>query len=206
MVRLAVLISGYGSNLQALIDACERGELPGVEIAVVVSNRRDAYGLERARRHGLPTIYHPLAAYREQGLSRADYDADLAAALQRHRVDWVVLAGWMHILSDAFLRHFRGRVLNLHPALPGQLPGVNSIARAYEAARQGELDRTGVMVHLVPDEQVDAGPVIVQEEVPIRAGESLEELEGRVHAVEHRLIVEAVRRVTSGRQIEECTS
>jgi len=197
MVRLGVLISGHGSNLQALIDACERGELPGVEIAVVVSNRRDAYGLERARRHGLPAVYHPLAPYRERGLSRADYDADLAGILEQYRVDWVVLAGWMHVLSNAFLGRFRGRVLNLHPALPGQFPGTGAIARAYEAARRGEIDHTGVMVHFVPDEEVDAGPVIVQEAVPIYPDDSLEELEARIHAVEHRLIVEAVRRVTS---------
>lgn len=204
MVRLGVLISGYGSNLQALIDACERGELPGVEIAVVVSNRRDAYGLERARRHGLPAVYHPLAPYRERGLSRTDYDADLASILEQHRVDWVVLAGWMHVLSDAFLGRFRGRVLNLHPALPGQFPGTGAIARAYEAARRGEIDHTGAMVHLVPDEAVDAGPVIVQEAVPIHPGDSLEELEARIHAVEHRLIVEAVRRVTSTAEGRGC--
>ena len=197
MVRLGVLISGHGSNLQALIDACERGDLPGVEIAVVVSNRRGAYGLQRAERHGLPAVYHPLAPYRAAGRSRAEYDADLAAILQRYRVNWVILAGWMHVLSNAFLSQFPNRVLNLHPALPGQFPGTGAIARAYEAARRGEIDHTGVMVHWVPDEAVDAGPVIVQEEVPIRPEDRLEELEARIHAVEHRLIVEAVRKVTA---------
>ena len=196
MVKLGVLISGYGSNLQALIDACEGGELPGTEIAVVVSNRRAAYGLERAARHGLPTMYHPLAPYRAEGRTRAEYDADLARILQQYGVDWVVLAGWMHVLSSAFLDQFPNRVLNLHPALPGQFPGTDAIARAYEAAQRGEIDRTGVMVHLVPNEGVDAGPAIVQEEVPIRPGESPEELEARIHEVEHRLLVEAVRRVT----------
>ena len=198
MVRLGVLISGHGSNLQALIDALERGELVGAEIAVVVSNRRAAYGLERARRYGLACEYHPLAPYRGQGRSRADYDADLARLLQRYGVEWVVLAGWMHVLSDAFLRHYRGRVLNLHPALPGRFPGTDAIARAHQAAERGEIDRTGVMVHLVPDERVDEGPPVVWEEVPIRPGESLEELEARIHQVEHRLLVEAVRRVALG--------
>jgi len=198
MVRLGVLISGQGSNLQALIDACEGGRLPGVEIAVVVSNRREAYGLTRAQRHGLPTVYHPLAPYREAGRPRADYDADLADILQRYGVDWVILAGWMHVLSAAFLSRFPGRVLNLHPALPGQFPGTGAIARAHQAARSGQLTRTGVMVHLVPDEGVDVGPVVLQEEVPIRPDESLAELEERMHAVEHRLIVEAVRRVVLG--------
>ncbi len=198
MVRLGVLISGHGSNLQALIDACEQGRLPGAEIAVVVSNRREAYGLTRALKHGLPTIYHPLKPYRARGLARADYDADLACILGCYGVDWVIEAGWMHILSNAFLHHFPNRVLNLHPALPGAFPGTDAIARAHEAARRGEIDRTGVIVHLVPDEQVDAGPVVAQEEVPIGPGESLELLEARIHEVEHRLLVEAVRRVALG--------
>lgn len=198
MVKLGVLISGYGSNLQALIDACERGELPGAQIAVVVSNRRAAYGLERAQRHGLATVYHPLAPYRAQGRSRQQYDADLAEILRRRGVDWVILAGWMHLFTTAFLRQFPNRVLNLHPALPGQFPGTDSITRAYQAAQRGEIDRTGVMVHLVPDEQVDAGPVIVLEEVPIRPEDSLDDLEARIHAVEHRLLAEAVRRVALG--------
>ncbi len=197
MTRIAVLISGNGSNLQALIDACERGDLPGVEIAVVVSNRRAAYGLQRARRHFIPTIYHPLAPYRERGLSRAEYDADLARALRKRGVERIVLAGWMHLFSRAFIDEFAGRILNLHPALPGQFPGTDAIARAHEAAQRGEIDHTGVMVHLVPDEQVDAGPVVLQEVVPINPGESLEALEARVHEVEHRLLVEAVRKVTN---------
>lgn len=195
MVRLAVLISGHGSNLQALIDACERGELLGVEIAVVVSNRRDAYGLVRAQNHGLPTLYYPLKRYRDRGLARTAYDADLARILGAFGVEWIVQAGWMHVFSNAFLRQFPNRVLNLHPALPGQFPGVGAIVRAHEAAQRGEIDHTGVMVHLVPDEGVDVGPVVLQEVVSIHKGESLETLEARVHAVEHRLLVEAVRRM-----------
>jgi len=108
-----------------------------------------------------------------------------------------VLAGWMHLFSRAFLGRFPGRVLNLHPALPGQFPGTDAIARAYEAAQRGEIDHTGVMVHLVPDEAVDAGPVVLQEAVPIRPEDTLADLEARIHVVEHRLIVEAVRFVMS---------
>ncbi len=195
MKRIAVLISGFGSNLQAIIDAIAEGRLPGVEIAVVVSNRRDAYGLERARRAGIPTEYHPFRPYRDAGRTRQEYDADLAEILQRYAVDWVVMAGWMHVLSDAFLRHFPNRVINLHPALPEMFPGTNAIPRAYEAYRRGEISHTGVMVHLVPDEAVDAGPVILQEAVPIYPEDTLESLEGRIHQVEHRLLVEAIRRV-----------
>jgi len=192
-MKIAVLISGFGSNLQAIIDAIAVGELPDVEIAVVVSNRQDAYGLERAQRAGIPTEYIPMRPYREQGRSRSEYDADLAALLQQYGVEWVVLAGWMHVLSSAFLDAFPNRVINLHPALPGTFPGVNAIERAYEAFRRGEITHTGVMVHLVPDEAVDAGPVLLQENVPIYPDDSLETLETRIHATEHRLLVEAIR-------------
>ncbi len=192
MKRLAVLISGNGSNLQAIIDATASGALPGACVAVVVSNRRDAYGLERARRHGIPTIYHPLLPYRKAGRSREEYDADLAVALEPYRPDLIVQAGWMHILSDAFLRRYRGKILNIHPALPGAFPGTHSIARAYEAYQRGEICETGVMVHWVPDERVDEGPVLLSEGVPILPGDTLEELEARVHAVEHALYPRAI--------------
>ncbi|MBC7223252.1 MAG: phosphoribosylglycinamide formyltransferase [Anaerolineae bacterium] len=194
MTKIAVLISGFGSNLQAVLDAVREGTLPGVEVCVVAANRADAYGLERARRAGVPTEVHLLRPYLEDGRGRRAYDADLAALLKRYGAEWVVMAGWMHVLSDAFLRHFPGRVLNLHPALPGEFPGTRAIARAWEAYQRGENQRTGVMVHLVPDEQVDAGPVIVQEEVPILPDDTLETLEARIHQVEHRLLVEAIRR------------
>jgi len=195
MKRIAVLISGFGSNLQAIIDAVEEGKLPGVEIGLVISNRSDAYGIERAVRHGIPVVTFPLAPYARAGRPRSEYDADLAAILKAFDVSWVVMAGWMHVLSDAFLAHFDSRVVNLHPALPGAFPGTEAIERAYEAYQRGEIDHTGVMVHLVPDDAVDAGPVVVKEVVPIRAQDSLNELEERIHAVEHRLLVEALRQL-----------
>ncbi len=194
-MRIAVLISGFGSNLQALIDAVEDGRLPGVEIALVVSNRRQAYGVKRAVRHGIPVVAFPLAPYTRADRPREAYDADLAAILQAFDVSWVVMAGWMHVLSDAFLTHFPSRVVNLHPALPGAFPGIDGIERAYEAYRRGEIDHTGVMVHLVPDEAVDAGPVVVKETVPIHPEDGLDELEERIHAVEHRLLVQAVHQL-----------
>ncbi len=195
MTRIAVLISGSGSNLQAILDAASAGRLPGVEVALVVSNRREAYGLRRAIRAGVPAVYFPLAPYTAAGRPRSDYDADLAAILQAFEVEWVVLAGWMHVLSNAFLQHFPYRVLNLHPALPGTFPGTQAIRRAYEAFRHGEIGHTGVMVHLVPDEGVDVGPVVLQEAVPILPEDRLEDLEARIHAVEHRLLVEAIGRL-----------
>ncbi len=194
MPRIAILISGFGSNLQAILDAVEEGRLPGVYPAVVVSNRRDAFGIQRAIQKGTPVIYFPLAPYTRAGRPRSDYDEDLAAILHAFRVEWVVLAGWMHVLSGAFLRQFPGRVVNLHPALPGTFPGTHAIARAYEAYRRGEIEHTGVMVHLV-DEGVDTGPVVVQQVVPIYPQDTLEELEARIHATEHVLLVEALRQL-----------
>lgn len=197
LTPLAVLVSGYGSNLQAILDACAEGRLPA-RVAVVVSNRREAYALERARQAGIPALYHPLKPYTASGRSRAEYDADLASLLQPYAPAWVVLAGWMHVLSDAFLRHFPNRVVNLHPALPGQFPGVNAIARAYAAYQRGEIEGTGVMVHLVPDEAVDAGPVIATAPVPIFPTDTLADLEARVHQTEHELLVSALYGLVTG--------
>lgn len=195
MKRLAILISGSGSNLQAIIDAVQAGRLPA-QIAVVVSNRRAAFGLTRAERAGIPTLYFPLKPYHDAGRPREAYDADLAARVADYAPDLVVLAGWMHVLSAAFLARFRGRVLNLHPALPGQFPGVHAIQRAYEAYQRGEIERTGVMVHWAVPE-VDAGAVIAQAAVPIYASDTLADLEARTHEVEHQLLVEAIRRCLS---------
>lgn len=192
MTRIAVLISGFGSNLQAILDAVEERRLPNVEVALIVSNRKDAYGIKRAIQHGVPVVYFPLAPYRRADQPRQAYDADLAAIVCAFEVEWVVLAGWMHVLSEAFLCRFPSRVINLHPALPGTFPGTHAIARAYEAYRRGEIAHTGVMVHLVPDEAMDAGPVVVQAEVPIHPQDSLEDLEARIHATEHTLMVQAL--------------
>lgn len=193
MPRIAILISGSGTNLQAILNASEAGKLPGVEIALVVSNRIEAYGIKRAIQHSVPVIYFPLAPYTRAGRPRAHYDADLAGILRAFDVEWVVQAGWMHVFSNAFLQHFPSRVINLHPALPGAFPGTHAIRRAYEAYQRGEIAHTGVMVHLVPDEGVDVGPVIAQEVMPIYPEDSLEELEARVHATEHRLLVQVLQ-------------
>jgi phosphoribosylglycinamide formyltransferase-1 len=201
LARLAVLVSGYGSNLQAILDACEAGALPA-RVVVVVSNRRGAYALERARRAGVPALYHPLKPYTDSGRSRQEYDEDLAGLLRPYAPDWVVLAGWMHVLSQAFLRHYPHRVVNLHPALPGQFPGVDAIARAFAAYQRGEIEGTGCMVHLVPDEAVDAGPVVAVAPVPIFPTDTLADLEERMHRTEHRLLVEALRGLLSSSQAE----
>ena len=195
--KIAVLISGNGSNLQALIDAIRYRVLPA-EIVVVVSNRQDAYGLQRAEKAGIPTRVHALKPYTEAGRSRHEYDADLAQIVREYRPDWVVLAGWMLILSADFLDRFSYRVINLHPALPGKFPGTHAIERAYEAYQKGEIKETGLMVHLVPDEQVDAGPVLERVTVPIYPSDALETLERRMHQAEHRALVQALLRVIEG--------
>mgnify|MGYP005838947681 CR=1 FL=1 len=195
--RLAVLISGNGSNLQALIDAI-RMKVLDAEIVLVVSNRKDAFGLVRAEKAGIPTRYLPLKPYTAAGRTRADYDADLAQIVAEAAPDWVVLAGWMYILSSAFLDHFPYRVVNLHPALPGKFPGAHAIEEAFAAFQRGEIKQTGCMVHLVPDEAVDAGPVIGVAEVPIYRTDTLEMLANRMHQAEHKLLVQSLQRLIVG--------
>jgi phosphoribosylglycinamide formyltransferase-1 len=190
--RLIVLISGNGSNLQAILDAIQSGIIKA-EISAVISNKRDAYGLERARKAGIPVVVLP--KMKEQ--TREEYDAQLAQAIQHYAPDWVILAGWMRILSMNFLRHFPNRVVNLHPALPGTFPGTHAIERAYEAFQRGEIQETGVMVHLVPDEGVDAGPVLAQTQVKMLPGDRLEDLETRIHQSEHRLLVDTLVQIIS---------
>jgi formyltetrahydrofolate-dependent phosphoribosylglycinamide formyltransferase len=197
ITKLAVLISGNGSNLQAIIDGIRMRVLPA-QVVVVVANRKDAYGLERASKAAIPTHYHPLQPYVVAGRSRREYDADLAGLLAPYQPDWVVLAGWMHILSDAFLQHFPYRVLNLHPALPGQFPGAHAIADAFAAYQEGKIKQTGAMVHLVPDERVDAGPVLGSSDVPLYPHDTLESLTTRMHQTEHQLLVATLLRLIEG--------
>lgn len=190
MLRLIVLISGSGTNLQAIMDAIAKGHLKA-EIAAVVSNRKNAYGLVRAAEAGIETLYFPLKPYTDEGKSRDEYAADLAAKIKAYNPDLIVLAGWMHILSSAFLDEFPRKVINLHPALPGEFTGVNAIERAYEAAQRGEITRSGIMIHYAIPE-VDAGDVIMLGEVPILENDSLEDFEARMHATEHQMLVQAI--------------
>jgi len=190
---VVVLISGSGGNLQALIDGAEDGRLPA-KIVLVVSNRKTAYGLVRAEQAGIPTLYHPFKPYRDAGKSREHYEADLAAKIKPIQPDLLVLAGWMHILGANFLQQFPNQVINLHPALPGQFAGTHAIERAYEAYQKGEIPHSGCMVHTVIPE-VDAGAVIAQAQVSIHPTDSLTDFEERMHAAEHRIIVEAVAKI-----------
>ena len=186
--RLVVLISGNGSNLQAILDACRSGELDA-QVVSVISNKADAHGLVRARNAGVEAILFA----KQPNESRTDYDSRLAVYVSTCVPDYVILAGWMRILSSSFLSSFPNRVINLHPALPGMFPGTHAIERAYEAYQRGEIDHTGVMVHLVPDEGVDNGPVLGQQEIYFQPDESPEQFEMRVHEVEHKLLVNTLK-------------
>jgi phosphoribosylglycinamide formyltransferase-1 len=188
--RLVVLISGNGSNLQAILDACASGELPA-SIASVISNKADAFGLTRARNAGVEAIHFS----KLENESRNDYDSRLASYITTKLPNYIILAGWMRILSSSFLSSFPNRVINLHPALPNTFPGTHAIERAFEAFQRGEIKHTGVMVHLVPDEGVDNGPVLATEIVSIHKDDSLESLETRVHQIEHMLLVKALKEV-----------
>jgi phosphoribosylglycinamide formyltransferase 1 len=190
--RLVVLISGNGSNLQAIFNACESGELDAKVISVI-SNKADAYGLTRTKNAGVEAIYFP----KQKNESREEYDTRLAVYVATYLPDYIILAGWMRILSSSFLSFFPNRVINLHPALPGMFPGTHAIERAFEAYQRGEILQTGVMVHLVPDEGVDNGPVLAVETVPIEPTDSLETLEARVHETEHKLLVNTLKSLLS---------
>ncbi len=192
--RLVILASGSGTNLQAIIDACKDRTL-SAQVCAVVSDKIQAYALQRARDNGIPSIHFDWLPYKQAQKPRAQYDADLAALVKKYQPDLIVLAGWMRLLSMAFLGEFPSRVINLHPALPGTFPGVNAIQQAFQAYQAHEIQETGVMVHYVPDEGVDDGPVILQEAVSIFPSDSLEDLEQRIHQVEHRLLVDAIRKV-----------
>ncbi len=184
MKRLAVLASGNGSNLQAILDDEELGG----QVVLVGSNKCEAYALERARRQGVEAFVLNASDYP----SREAYDRALADRVSQSRPDWVVLAGWMRILTAEFLDRFPQQVLNLHPALPGQYPGLNAIERAFRDGRS----ETGCMVHYTVPE-VDAGPLLDTETVAILPGDSLEQVTERMHQAEHRLLVRVLRNLTS---------
>ena len=196
--HLVVLISGNGSNLQAILDAGSLGELDA-KVVSVISNKADAYGLVRAKNAGVESIYFP----KQENESRREYDERLAIEVKSKQATYIILAGWMRILTSAFLDHFPNRVINLHPALPNAFPGTHAIERAFEAYQRGEIKHTGVMVHLVPDEGVDNGPVLGQQEIYFQPDESLEQFETRVHEVEHKMLVSTLKNVLE--EIERST-
>jgi phosphoribosylglycinamide formyltransferase 1 len=185
--RIGVLLSGRGSNFEALAESCAAGRIPGAEIALVVSNRPGAPGIDRAR--GIPARVLP-----SKGLERETYDRQVAAALDEAGVELVCLAGYMRLLSPFFVRHFPGRILNIHPSLLPAFPGLEAQRQALEHG----VKWTGCTVHFV-DENLDAGPIIVQAAVAVRDDDTVESLSARILAEEHRMYSEAVRIVLEGR-------
>ncbi len=186
---LAVLVSGNGSNLQAVIDAVASGLLDA-KIEVVVSNKPAAYALERAALSGIPT-----EVLEASETDRSVYDAKLAELVASYDPDLVVLAGWNRLLTQTFLSS--QIVINLHPALPETFAGLGCIEKSYDAFQTGEVAEVGIMVHYVPDEGVDDGPVVASQIVPLSTSDSLQDYAARVHEAEHQLIVKAIETVGS---------
>ena len=188
--RLVVLASGNGTNLQAIIDACASNQIDA-QVVGVVSDKHEAFALNRAQCHNVETAV--VAAKPHE--TRQQYDARLSQIVGAWQPHIIVLAGFMRILSNSFLSQFPNQVINIHPALPGQLPGVHAIERAFAEFGQGSRHNTGVMIHFVPDEGVDNGPVIAQQTVPIHVADTLSSLEARVHATEHTLVIDALQQL-----------
>lgn len=189
--RVGVLISGRGSNLQAIIDAIAAGKLRA-EVAIVISNRPDAVGLERARKAGVETLvldHQDKAKFS----TREDYDRELARELKARNVGLVCLAGFMRLLTPAFLEAFPNAILNIHPSLLPAFPGINAQYQAWEHG----VKYSGVTVHFVTTE-LDGGPIILQEPVPVRDDDDAEALSARILETEHRLYPQAIQIVLDG--------
>jgi phosphoribosylglycinamide formyltransferase-1 len=188
MKRLGILLSGRGSNFEAIADNVAAGKIPA-EIAVVISNRPEARGLEVARERGLNAVCIP-----SKGMEREAYDRLLIEELRKHRVDLICLAGFMRLLSAMFVREFPFRILNIHPSLLPAFPGLDAQHQALEHG----VKISGCTVHFV-DENLDAGPIIVQAAVPVLNDDTVETLAARILKEEHRIYTEAINIVLSGR-------
>src|SRR6202163_1818483 len=187
--RIGVLLSGRGSNFEALADNIAAGQIPGAEIVVVISNREDAPGLARAAARGIPARAIP-----SKGLPREAYDKLVVAELQRAGVELVCLAGFMRLLSPYFVACFPQRILNIHPSLLPSFPGLEAQRQSLEYG----VKFSGCTVHLV-DENLDAGPILAQAIVPVRDDDTDAALSARILAEEHRIYTDAVRLILSGR-------
>ncbi len=184
--RLAVFVSGSGTNLQAIIDAC----IPSVEIVLVLSNNPEAYALERAKKHGIPVEVADHKWYPD----REEYDKHLLKVLESYRVDLIALAGFMRILSPFFVKAYKNRIINIHPALLPSFPGIHSAKQALESG----VKYTGCTVHFV-DEGVDTGPIILQAAVPVYDDDDEASLLERIHEEEHRIYPEAINLIACGK-------
>jgi phosphoribosylglycinamide formyltransferase-1 len=189
-VKIGVLVSGRGSNLQAIIDNIEQGKL-SAEVAVVISDQADAFALERAKKHGIPGVHVEAKGYKNR---RDDYDSLLVKELRKYTVELVVLAGFMRIIAPTLLRAFPNRVLNIHPALLPSFPGLH----VQKAALEHGVKFSGCTVHFV-DEGMDTGPVIIQAVVPILDNDTEDTLSARILQQEHKIYARAIQLFAEGR-------
>lgn len=185
MKRIAILISGRGSNMLALIDAVRSGEISNAEVAVVISDQRDAPGLQKAAEFGIERL-----VIERQRRSREEHDREIVTALRTRNIDLVCLAGYMRVLSSHFINAYRGRILNIHPSLLPSFPGLNAQQQALDDGAR----ITGCTVHFV-DETLDGGPIIEQRIVAVHADDTVESLSARILIEEHKLYPEAVNTV-----------
>lgn len=187
--RLGVLLSGRGSNFEALADSVAAGRIPDAQVAVVIANREGAQGIDRATARGIPTLILP-----SRGLEREAYDRQVVAALRENKVDLVCLAGYMRLLSPYFVQSFPQRILNIHPSLLPSFPGLESQRQALEYG----VKFAGCTVHFV-DENLDAGPIILQSVVPVLDSDTEDTLSEKILREEHRIYSQAVKIVLEGR-------
>jgi phosphoribosylglycinamide formyltransferase-1 len=188
-MNLAVLASGYGSNLQAIIDAADKGEIDG-RVKIVISDVENAYALERARRHDIEAFYINAKDFP----GRKAFDEAVAALLEERKIDLIVLAGYMRLLSPVIINKFQGRIVNIHPSLLPSFPGLEGVKQALDYG----VKVSGCTVHFV-DEGLDTGPVILQEAVPVHDDDTVESLQERIHKIEHRLYPRAIQLFIQGK-------
>jgi phosphoribosylglycinamide formyltransferase 1 len=184
-MKIGILISGRGSNMVAIVDAVRSGEIPGSEVAVVISDIPDAPGLTKARERGVQTV-----VIERRGRPRAEHDAEIAEELAKRGAELVCLAGYMRLLSPEFIRAFPNRIVNIHPSLLPSFPGLDAQKQAFDHG----VKITGCTVHFV-DEHLDNGPIILQRAVEVRDDDTVETLSARILAEEHGAYVEAIKRI-----------
>lgn len=188
MKDIVILISGNGSNLQCVIDAIRDGII-NYHISLVISDRKNAYGLERAKKNSLPTLYLP---FKNKVEKREDYDERLAEEIEKCKPSYVFCLGFLHIFTESFVRQFENRLINLHPALPNSFVGLDCIEKQYNAMLRGKITECGVMCHYV-DVGVDTGKVIATKKLDVNKKLTLEVFENNIHKAEHELVVKVLK-------------
>lgn len=190
MKRLAIFVSGNGTNMENILRSIQDGKIRGAEVSLVVSDNSQAYALKRAEKYNAECV----VVDRKRFDSKESFEAEIKRHLERKKIDYILLAGFMRILSSSFVKTYQKRIINIHPALLPNFPGAHAIKDAWEA----KAKTTGVTVHFV-DKGVDTGPIILQREVPIEANDTLESLERKVHEVEYKIYPEAINLVLAGK-------